>query len=287
MKNFSFQQPACLEDLYTLLEEHGNDLKLLAGGTDLTVELRHGKSRPGVVVDLKRITDLPSSIVKIDGELCIGAAATISEIVAHDDVIALYPALLESAVVVGSIQIRNRATLTGNVCNASPAADTVPVLAAYGAKVVLRSRGGERLLQVTDFILGNRDIDLSAGEVVSEIRIPLPEGPRGCAFARLTRRRGVDLATINVACTLQASGQTVFALGAAAPQPVIVTDKELIREERQGKDIRPIIDRLMQVAKPISDVRASADYRYSMFSVIADRAFRTALTRLDAQTGGS
>lgn len=280
MESFSFQQPTNLEGLYVLLEKHGEKLKLLAGGTDLTVELRHGITHPDVVVDLKRVADLPATISIRAGELCVGAAVTISELVAHEGVMALYPALVESSVVVGSIQIRNRATLSGNICNASPAADTVPVLAAYGASVVLQSRAARRTVRVVDFVLGNRRIDLAPGELVTEVRIPLPADKRGCAFARLTRRRGVDLATINVACTVSASGESVFALGAAAPRPVVVEDHELVAAWQQSADLRAGIDHLVSVAKPITDIRAGAHYRRQMFTVLAERAFVTAFERM-------
>lgn len=287
MRSFIFKQPNSLEETFDLLEAHGDDLRLLAGGTDLTVGLRQGIAMPDIVVDLKRVADLANTVETSDEQIRIGASAVISDIVKNDDVVRLFPALVESAIVVGSIQIRNRATIAGNVCNASPAADTVPVLAAYGASVTLGSRQGRRSVPVADFILGNRHIDLRRGEIVLDICIPVPARHRGCAFSRLTRRRGVDLAIINLACTCAESGVTEFALGAAAPRPLLVSDTagELVAAAKRGDDVSTIIDRLLACAKPISDIRASAEYRRNMFSVLAQRTFEKALSRRDSRIG--
>ena len=151
---------------------------------------------------------------------------TLSEIEAHDIVRIRLPALAEAAAVVGSLQIRNRATLVGNVCNASPAADTVPVLAVYGAFVRMRGPGGERSLPVVDFIEGNRQTALTAGELVTAVSIPLPDCPFGAAFARITRRRGVDLATVNLCCGIDAAGVTRFAFGAVSARPLLLQDAD-------------------------------------------------------------
>ena len=156
MRPFRFVRPTSLQDVIDLLVEHGSDAALLAGGTDLVVGLRDGKIQPRVVIDLKRTSDLPADIAESDGWLTIGATAPLSEVERCETVRSRFPALAEAASVVGSIQIRNRATLVGNVCNASPAADTVPVLAVYGGVVNVRGPAGERRLPVVDFIQGNR-----------------------------------------------------------------------------------------------------------------------------------
>jgi carbon-monoxide dehydrogenase medium subunit len=282
MKSFVFKQPRCLDETYDILDESPDNLNFLAGGTDLTVRLRHGTSTPGVVVDLKRISDLPSTIEERDGFLRIGASAVMSDIAKHGRVEQLFSALVESAQVVGSIQIRNRATLAGNICNASPAADTVPVLAAYNANVSIGSRHGSRDVSIVDFILGNRDIDLRQGEIVTAINIPLPKHACGSSFKRITRRRGVDLATISICCKVSSDGESIFALGAASPRPLVVADAgQLVGMADDTNRLAEKIGRLISCAKPISDIRASADYRLAMFDVIARRAFECALSRRD------
>ena len=129
---------------------------------------------------------------------------------------------MEAARVVGSVQIRNRATLAGNICNASPAADTAPPLLAYGAVVYTRGIAGERRVPLQQFFTGPGRTVLGRDEIVTSIDLPLPTGPVGAAFMRLTRRRGVDLATLTVCCVMSGSGQMRVALGAVAPTPLLV-----------------------------------------------------------------
>ena len=221
MRPFRWVRPSSLKDVIGLLQEHGAAAQVLAGGTDLVVSLRGWKIAPSLIVDVKRVSDLPAIITQTDDWITIGATVTMSEIEAHEIVRTRLPALAEAAAVVGSLQIRNRATLVGNVCNASPAADTVPVLAVYGAFVRMRGPGGERSLPVVDFIEGNRQTALTAGELVTAVSIPLPDCPFGAAFARITRRRGVDLATVNLCCGIDAAGVTRFAFGAVSARPAV------------------------------------------------------------------
>lgn len=282
MKPFAFKQPRSLDETFDILDESPENLIFLAGGTDVTVRLRHGTSTPRIVVDLKRISDLPLTIDEQDGFLRIGAQAVMSDIAKHALAEQRFPALVESAQVVGSIQIRNRATLAGNICNASPAADTVPALAAYNASVSISSRHGSRDVSIVDFILGNKHIDLRQGEIVTAINIPLPELAFGSSFKRITRRRGVDLATISICCRVSSDGESTFALGAASPRPLVVSDSgQLVAKADDMPALAERIDRLMSCAKPISDIRASAEYRIAMFNVIARRAFTCALSRRD------
>lgn len=288
MKTFVFKQPGSLDEVFDILEQSSEDLIFLAGGTDVTVGLRHGTATPGTVVDLKRVTDLSSTLDERDGYLRIGATMVISDIVKHKRVLQLFPALVEAGVVVGSIQIRNRATLAGNICNASPAADTVPALVAYNATVSINSRHGARDVPVVDFILGNRHIDLRQGEIVTAINIPLPQQVYGSSFKRMTRRRGVDLAIINICCTVSADGNSTYALGSAAPRPLVISDSdgELVELASDTNRLAGTIRRLMSCAKPISDIRASAEYRHEMFRVMAQRSFKEALLRRNVLVKG-
>lgn len=288
MHKFEFRQPESLADAFALLEDHGADAVMLAGGTDLTVELRHGSRSPDVVIDIKRLVDVEPGLKNEDGILIISASTVITDIVGDETVQQTFPALVEAALVVGSEQIRNRATLAGNICNASPAADTVPALAAYQASVTIASRHGRRQVPVAEFILGNRQIDLATGEIVVAVNLPIPGVATGSAFERIARRRGVDLATINLCCFVDADDNLTYALGAAAPRPFVVSESgsELIHALRNGTPTSAIIDQLLAGAKPISDIRASAEYRFEMFRVIADRAIRKAVARLDATSAG-
>ena len=275
-------RPTRVEEVIGLLEQHGEAAALLAGGTDLVVALRDGKIVPRVVIDLKRTNDLPPVISAVDGWLTIGATVPLSEIESHEIVRLRFPALAEAAAVVGSIQIRNRATLVGNICNASPAADTVPVLAVYGTVVKVLGPAGERHLPVVDFIKGNRRTALAPGEIATAVSIPLPKQPFGAAFARMTRRRGVDLATVNLCCGVNHAGVTTFAFGAVSARPLLVRDAEgILADPRVAEDAKAnALDCLIARASPITDVRASAEYRRAMLRVLAQRVQRRAGERL-------
>jgi CO/xanthine dehydrogenase FAD-binding subunit len=264
------------------LQEHGSAAMLLAGGTDLIVGLRDGTATPRLIIDVKRTKDLPPVIAKEDRVLTISATVTMSDVEKNEIVRTRFPALAEAAAVVGSIQIRNRATLVGNVCNASPAADTVPVLAVYDAQVKIVGPHGGRLVPVVDFIEGNRRTALAVGEIVTALHIPFPARPFGAAFARITRRRGVDLATVNLCCGVSDAGVTTFAFGAVSPRPLLLSDTDGVLADPSARaEVKAIaLDAMIAQASPITDVRGSAEYRLAMLGVLAKRAQRRAAARL-------
>ncbi len=281
MTPFDYLMPKSLQEATHAWADLAPDARLLAGGTDLTVGLRHGHITTKTVIDLKRVAELAPDISTDGDALCVSAGATMTMLERYLDQNNLFHALREAAAVVGSIQIRNRATLVGNICNASPAADTVPVLAALGASVVIAGPIKQREKPVTDFIQGNRVIDLVRGEVVRAVRIPLPGADHGCAFDRITRRRGVDLATANLCCTLNGTVRVTFAFGSVAPRPLVVSsDAAVLTDPKATKQDRAeVIATLCGHATPISDVRSSAAYRSAMLQVMAERALATAKTR--------
>lgn len=279
---FDYIRPSGLSEASDAWARAAGSARLLAGGTDLTVALRHGRIATGLVIDLKQVKELSPGITTEGRVLRISAGTTMIALGAYLSEHDLFPALQEAAAVVGSIQIRNRATLVGNICNASPAADTVPVLCALGAEVEIYGPAGVRALPVAEFILGNRKIDLGPGEIVTSVAIPLPAHPVGSAFDRITRRRGVDLATTNMCCTVDGEGEVVVAFGAVSPRPLVLRDETGVLGDPASTrpDRDDAIRRLAEKAAPISDVRASADYRTAMLSVMAERALRTAHERL-------
>jgi carbon-monoxide dehydrogenase medium subunit len=277
---FQYVRPGTRDTALAILAEAGPAARLLAGGTDVLVRLRSGHIRPGVIVDVKRIDDLDSGITQVGQVLRIGARCTIAELLASPRVRGSFPALAEAAAVVGSVQIRNRATLAGNLCNASPAADTAPALLAYGAVVNTIGIGGERHLPVAELFKGPGQTALGRAELVTSIDVPLPSAPLGAAFKRLTRRRGVDLAILSVCCTISRAGDVRVALGAVAPTPLLVTGISLQDEQQQ------MIARIAAQASPISDVRAAGDYRAAMLPVFIKRALAVALQRLDGHATG-
>jgi CO/xanthine dehydrogenase FAD-binding subunit len=281
MKPFRYARPTSLAEAFDVLGSvDPGEARIIVGGTDLIVGLQNGKLTPGLVVDLKHLADLPPRIDEADGWVSISAVSTLSEIIADDRVRRWFPALVEAATTVGSVQIRNRASLTGNICNASPAYDTGPALLAYDARIVLSGPAGTRRLPVVDFVLGPRRTDLREGEIATAVELPVPEPPLGASFARLTRRRGVDLATLSLCCLVGAR-RTRFAYGAVAPRPFVVDDDSglLADPDTSAAEREDLLRRMTAQASPITDVRGGADYRQAMLLVLSLRALATALLR--------
>lgn len=288
MQPFTYARPATVAEAVALLEEHGPEARVLAGGTDLIIRLRDGSARPTVVIDVKRIAELDPAIRTVDGQLRIGATTVMTEIVADERVQRLFPALVEAAAVVGSVQIRNRATLAGNLCNASPAADTAPALLVYGASIVAIGPSGTRRIPLTEFFVRSGQTTLARGELVTAIELPLPERPTGSAHERRTRRRGHDLASVTLAVAIDATGLTRLAYGSVGPRPVLVVDEGGVLADRNATDAAgtAALERLLAGASPSPrSMRASPEYRLAMLRVLAVRAVRTALDRL-ADGGG-
>jgi carbon-monoxide dehydrogenase medium subunit len=284
MQPFSYARPTTLAEVFALLERHGDGATLLAGGTDLVVELRNRTRRPQAVIDLKRVAELQPAITVSGSSMTITAATTMSEVQENDHVRAMFPALVEAAATVGSIQIRNRATLAGNICHASPAADTAPALLVYDATVNLASAGGTRRVKLDEFFVGPRQTVLRNGEVVTSIDLPIAPQRRAATFARITRRRGVDLATISLCCIVEAAGRTRFAYGAVGPRPFLVADDTGVLADPYAADAAKddALRRLIAHASPISDVRGSREYRDAMLLVMSRRALRSSIERLRA-----
>ena len=285
----TYHAPESLAELHGLLGRYGADARLFAGGTDVIVRLRHGHMRPAALVDLKRVRELSGEIVQHDGLIRIGARVTMTTILGDAQIRRWFPALLEAAAVVGSIQIRNRATLVGNVCNASPAADTVPVLLVHGAVVNVAGRSADRQVPLSEFFLGPGRTVLQDGEFVTSLEVPIPSGSTGAAFGRLIRRRGVDLAIVNLCVLLEAGRPARFAFGAVAPTPIAGVDTtgtlDGTRDWTSAAD--EALRSILTATRPIDDVRGGRDYRAAMLPVLSKRAWQTARERLATASNGS
>jgi CO/xanthine dehydrogenase FAD-binding subunit len=284
---FAYARPEGLDEALDLLRRDPN-ARVLSGGTDLLVGIQKGTVRPSLVIDLKRVPELAGDISEVEGWVRIPASAVVTDLVAHPLVASRYPALVEAALVVGSIQIRNRATLAGNVVNASPAADTVPPLLVHGAQVELVGVAGWRRMPLEGFLLGPGRTALELSELVAAIWLPVPSGPLGTAFGRMTRRRGVDLATVNLACAVGADGVTTFAYGAVGPRAFVARDESgALADPATEPDRRDeLLRSLAADASPITNVRATREYRQDMLLVLGRRALATAHRRLQEAGGG-
>ena len=283
MHTFAYARPTTLAEAVAILDEHGPGARLLAGGTDLLVRLRDGTARPFLVVDLKRIAELRPAIREEDGRLVISAGTVMTDVAADDRVRRSFRALAEAASVVGSVQVRNRATLAGNVCNASPAADTAPALLVYDAAVVAEGPAGIRRIPVDDFFVRSGVTTLGRAELVIAIELPMPARKMGAVHVRRTRRRGHDLASVTLCCGVDAAGITRLAYGSVGPRPVLVVDESGVLADPAAPDESkaPIFERMFADASPSPrSMRASPDYRLAMLRVLGARALRTAIDRL-------
>jgi CO/xanthine dehydrogenase FAD-binding subunit len=283
MHAFAYERPTTLAEALALLQAHEPDARLLAGGTDLIIRLRDGSARPAVVIDVKRIAELDAGIREGHGRLVIGARTVMTDIAADARVVRHFIALAEAAAVVGSVQIRNRATLAGNICNASPAADTAPPLLVYDASVVAAGPSGTRRIPVDAFFVRSGQTTLAPGEIVTAIELPIPAAPVGAAHTRRTRRRGHDLASVTLSCAVHASGTTRIAYGSVGPRPVLVVDESgVLADPSAGADAKAeVFERVFADARPSPrSMRASPEYRLAMLRVLGGRALATAIDRL-------
>ena len=283
MRTFDYERPDMLADALALMADADGAARPLAGGTDLIIRIRDGSIRPRTVVDVKGIAEFSRDIRIEDGWLRIGARTTMTDLLRDDRIRRDYTALAEAAAYVGSVQIRNRATLAGNICNASPAADTAPALLAFEARVVAVGQRGRRVIPLDDFFVRSGVTTLAPGELVEAIEMPVRSGRRGSVHARRTRRRGHDLASVTLAVTIDEDGVTRVSYGSVGPRPVLaIDDTGLLADPAAGDDaVRDRLDELFAAAAPSpTSMRASPEYRLAMLRVMGLRAIRDARKRI-------
>jgi CO/xanthine dehydrogenase FAD-binding subunit len=284
MRAFAFEQPTGLDDAIDMLRGNAG-ARVLAGGTDLIIGLRDGTIEASPIVDIKRVRELDAAIEDRAGGLRFGARTAMTEIATDERIRDRYTALAEGAAVVGSVQIRNRATLAGNICNASPAADTSPALLVFGAVVMVAGPDGERRIPIDELFVQSRVTTLRPGEIVTAIELPPPTAAWGSTHVRRTRRRGHDLASVTIACAVLETGETRLAYGSVGPRPVLRIDTSgVLADVRATDDARlAVLDELFSEASPSpTSMRASPDYRLAMLRVLGLRALETARARLAA-----
>jgi carbon-monoxide dehydrogenase medium subunit len=275
--NFRYHRPRDAEEVDALLAEHGEDARLLAGGTDLLVQLRSAARRPAHVVDLVELRAL-SGIAVSGRQIRVGATTPLWPLEEHPVVRERFVALREGARCVGSLQIQSQATLVGNVCNASPAADTAPALLLYDAVAGVRSARGRREVPLAELWVAPGRTSLAADEWVEHLTLTDP-GPHGSCYVKLGRTRGVDLALVGVAC-LDTGAEVRVACASLAPTPRRLPAVERVLARGQGSAGDGALEQAVSdEVRPISDVRASARYRLAMASVCCRRALEGAARR--------
>jgi len=287
VRRFELALPRSIDEALRVLSDRGSEAKLLAGGTDLLPQMKNGLLKPACVIDLSGVASARALQSDARG-LRIGAAVAARTLERDATARATYTSLAESGALVGSVQVRNLATLGGNLCNAAPSADMAPPLLALDAEAVIVGPKGERRVPFADFFVGVRRTVLAPDEILLEIVVPAP-GPRsGGNYLRHTPRRELDIAVVGVASQLTLSNgvcaKARIALAAVAPVPLRARAAEQALEGKPvtAEAIERAAELALGVAKPISDQRGSADYRRHLVRVLTRRTLRTALARAGA-----
>jgi carbon-monoxide dehydrogenase medium subunit len=283
LPGFNYLAPATLDEALSLLAEHKDRARVIAGGTDLIPKLKRREiAAPGYVIDLKGIPGM-DKIKQNGGGLAIGALVTIRAVESSPQIQQNFSILAQAAQTMASPQVRNRGTIAGNICNAVPSADSAPPLLTLGAKLKIISQKGERTVGIEDFFTGPNRTALKDGEILTEIQIPaMPPNSKG-VYLKLTPRRAMDLAIVGVAAVVIPEDGVCkdirLALGAVAPTPIRAKKAEAILKGQKFDD--ELIEKAAQTAageaKPIDDHRASAEYRRDMVAVLVKRAIKQAI----------
>ena len=288
MRRFELLLPGSVDDCVKALAQGASDAKLLAGGTDLLPQLKNGLLKPARVIDLSGVARLRTIEAGNGQGLRVGSAVTARTLELDRAVRAKYLSLAESGALVGSVQVRNLATLGGNICNAAPSADMAPPLLALDAEAVITGPKGERRVPIGAFFTGVRRTVLAPDELLVELVVPNPGPHSGGNYLRHTPRRELDIAVVGVASQLTlANGvctKARIALAAVAPVPLRATAAEqALQGQAVTQDlIKRAADLAVEAARPISDQRGSADFRRHLVRVLTRRTLTTALARASA-----
>lgn len=285
MRAFEYIAPQTIVEAVAALQQH-DDAAVLAGGTDILLRMRANGPAPQALVDIKRIRGFGELKIGTRKGLTIGPAVTMGQLAASAEIRDRYPALNQGAGLVASVQIRNRATVAGNLCNAAPSADTAPPLLALGARVRISGPRGRRSLLLSNFFTGPGQTALEPGELVTALHVPPVAKRSGSAYTRHTPREAMDIAAVGVAValTLGRDGTTceevAIALGAVAPTPLRArqAEKVLRGHALDEERVADAAECAAGEARPISDVRASAAFRRDLVRVLTGRMVRAAAT---------
>ena len=281
VQEFEYCKPKSLKEAVSLLLGHKNSI-VLAGGTDLVSELKNGMVSPRAIIDIKGIAKLNG--IDFSGKvLKIGALVTFSDLIKSEIIREHFPLIAEMSGAVASVAIRNRATMMGNICSAVPCMDSGPVLSVYDAEIHVGGAGCNFRFPVSKFFKGPRKTVLRGQGIATFITIPLPGSKHAGCFMKLGRYKGEDLAQASVAVLALSNRQYRVAFGSVAPVPIRAKKIEKVLNGN------PLDDHLLRTAKelipeeiaPITDIRASQEYRMHMCGVMFERAIKAAVARLE------
>jgi CO/xanthine dehydrogenase FAD-binding subunit len=287
LQAFEYLRPDTIEAAVAALVN--GEARALAGGTDLVPQIREGRRRAARLVDLKHIGELTGITARADGGVTIGAAATATTVSRHPAIASGYPAVASSVRLIGGVQIQNRASLGGNICNAAPSADAVPALLVHEARALIAGSNGRRDIALSELLRGPGRTTLEPGELLVAIVLPAPTPRSAAAYLRFTPRREMDIAIAGVAAwiALDADGAiaaTRIVLASVAPTAIGAPSAEArLLGERPTPELFAEAGRLAaQDARPISDTRGSAHYRRTLVSVLTARALADSNVQIQA-----
>ena len=287
MEAIEFTTPKTIDEAVQAMASKGDRARALAGGTDLLVQLRGGRRSADLVVDLKEVPELNEISYSSSNGLTIGAATPCYRLYANADVAANYPGLVDSASLIGSVQIQGRASFGGNLCNSAPSADAIPPMIALGAVANVVGPNGSRQIPVEDFCTGPGRNVLEPGEILVSINIPAPPAHSGANYLRFIPRNEMDIAVAGVgsAVVLDASGQNFvsarIALASVAPTPVFskAAGDSLAGKAVSDEAIEEAARLAMEDAKPITDMRGTIRQRIHLVGVLTRRTLNNAIKR--------
>ena len=289
MHELHYEAPTSLDQAIGLLAAAGDDGRMLAGGTDLIIQMRAGVREPGQVIDAKKIPELQTLSYDAQSGLRLGAALACCEIIDNPTVRQYYPGLVEAAGLIGSDQILARASVGGNVCNGSPAADTTPALIALGATCHIAGPNGTREVAVEDVVTAPGQTALAADELLVEFSIPAPPAKAADCYQRFIPRNEMDIAVVGVGSCVALDGDTCSAarigLGAVAARPLLAKEAgaALAGKPLDDATIDAAAKLAQAAASPISDMRGTAEFRTHLVGVLTRRTLEEAAARARAR----
>ena len=280
LHDFEYFKPKNISEAIKLLAKYKKGT-ILAGGTDIINEIKVGMTAPEALIDIKNLTSL-KKIQFTANKLSVGSLVTFSEIIANKQIKKRLPILIEVAEKVGSVGIRNRATVVGNICSAVPCMDSGPVLSAYDAIVIIQGLKGKRRIKIADWFKGPRKTSLKKAELVIGIEIPLPKKKHAGCYVKLGRYNGEDLAQASVLALAITGKSYRVAFGSVGPIPIRAHVIEKFLENKSADDelINQAKELIPKIVMPITDIRATKEYRMLMCQVMFERAIHAAASRL-------
>jgi carbon-monoxide dehydrogenase medium subunit len=285
LHEFSYEAPTTVDQAVKLLSSDGDTARVICGGTDLLIQMRNAVRKPRLLVDVKNIREMRDISYDAKAGLRLGAAVPCIEIYESEVMHRHYPGLTEAAHLIGSLQIQSRASIGGNLCNASPAADTSPALLAVGAIAKIVGPKGTREVAVDKFFTGPGQSVLQPGEMVTQILIPPPGPHTSDRYIRMIPRNEMDIAIVGAGASVTLDGDKVSAvrigLGAVAPTPVLAPKaaEYVIGKKLDEKTAERAGELARESAVPIDDMRGTAEYRVHVIGVLTRRALLGAAER--------